>query len=167
MGQPVVEVLQICVRERLCAGTAMLETALVLPVVLLLLFSVVEFGRVYAEWNTVQSSARAGARAASLFRAQCDAIAVESEVSATVAAVIYSNPLTRGKDPEVTVSNACSTDADRLSCVTVKVLTDFSLLAGLSGFFAAPGGFTLESTSVMRPEAATGAVSDAASCTGA
>ena len=98
-----VEVLQICVRERLCVGTAMLETALVLPVVLLLLFSVVEFGRVYAEWNTVQAAARAGARAASLFRAQCDAVSVENEVAATVAAVISSNPLTRGKDPEVTV----------------------------------------------------------------
>ena len=144
----------------------MLETALVLPVVLLLLFSVLEFGRVYAEWNTGQASARAGARAASLFRAQCDVLSVENEVVAMVAAVIASNPLTRGKDPEVTVSNACSTNADRLSCVTVKVPTDFSLLAGLSGFFAAPGGFTLESTSVMRPEAATGAVTGAASCTG-
>lgn len=161
-----VEVLQIFVRERLCVGTAMLETALVLPVVLLLLFSVVEFGRVYAEWNTVQASARAGARAASLFRAQCDAVSVENEVAATVAAVISSNPLTRGKDPEVTVSNACSTDADRLSCVTVKVPTDFGVLAGFSSFFSAPGGFSLESTSVMRPEAATGAVTGAASCTG-
>ena len=153
-------------RERLCVGTAMLETALVLPVVLLLLFSVVEFGRVYAEWNTVQASARAGARAASLFRAQCDAVSVENEVAATVAAVIASNPLTRGKDPEVTVSNACSTDADRLSCVTVKVPTDFGVLAGFSSFLSAPGGFSLESTSVMRPEAATGAVTGAASCTG-
>lgn len=144
----------------------MLETALVLPVVLLLLFSVVEFGRVYAEWNTVQASARAGARAASLFRAQCDEVSVENEVAATVAAVISSNPLTRGKDPEVTVSNACSTDADRLSCVTVKVPTDFGVLAGFSSFFSAPGGFSLESTSVMRPEAATGAVTGAASCTG-
>jgi hypothetical protein len=47
-------------------GQALVELALVLPVLLLLIFGVVEFGRIYASNIVINNAAREGARAASL-----------------------------------------------------------------------------------------------------
>ena len=153
------------VRGRNPRGTAMVEMAFVLPLLLLLLFGVLEFGRLFVEWQIVQSAAHSGVRSASLYRAECAAATVEQEVRATVDAVISANPLTRRKASEVVVDNPCSTQAEQLSCVTVRLQSDYGVLGGFASLFSSQPDVTLEAISVMRPEAATGAATGTSSCT--
>ena len=47
-------------------GQALVELALILPVLLLLIFGIIEFGRIYASNIMINNAAREGARAASL-----------------------------------------------------------------------------------------------------
>lgn len=47
-------------------GQAMVELALILPILLLLVFGIIEFGRIYATNLMLNNAAREGARAASL-----------------------------------------------------------------------------------------------------
>jgi len=58
-------------------GQAIVETAIVLPVVLLLLVAIVDAGRVFHAWLIVTNAAREGARAAS---AQQDLATVEARI---------------------------------------------------------------------------------------
>lgn len=46
-------------------GQAIVETAIVLPIILLLLFAILDAGRVFHTWIVVTNGAREGARAAS------------------------------------------------------------------------------------------------------
>jgi len=109
----------------------MVELTFALPLLVVMLFGVMEFGRLFVEWQIVQSSARSGARSASLYRAQCVPDAVRSEVTATVNAVLSANPLTKARTLEVEVSNPCSTQASQLCCVTVRLHTDLGVLQSI------------------------------------
>jgi len=53
-------------RQRSDEGAAALEFALVLPILVLLLFGVIQFGLTYFQWQGMQAAAREGARIASL-----------------------------------------------------------------------------------------------------
>jgi len=65
-------------------GTAMIETALVLPVLLLTLLGTLEFGLVLARYQIVLASTREGARVGSLYRENCGAAKVRQEVARAV-----------------------------------------------------------------------------------
>ncbi len=145
-------------------GTAMVELTFALPLLIIMLFGVMEFGRVFVEWQIVQSSARSGARSASLYRAECVPDAVRSEVTATVSAVLSANSLTKMRALEVEVSNPCSTEPSRLCCVTVRLHTDLGVLQNIAQIMSGKPTLVLASTAVMRPEAAIGASTGAASC---
>ena len=62
----------------------MVEMVIILPVLLMLLFAIAEFGVVFARWQTLTNAAREGAREAIVFRSPCDATTVENEVTTTV-----------------------------------------------------------------------------------
>lgn len=145
-------------------GTAMVELTFALPLLVLMLFGVMEFGRLFVEWQIVQSSARSGARSASLYRAQCAPDAVRNEVTATVNAVLSANPLTKARTLEVEVSNPCSTQASQLCCVTVRLHTDLGVLQSIVEIVSGKPNVILASTAVMRPEAAVGVSGGLASC---
>src|SRR5262245_937505 len=53
------------------SGQALIETALALPVLLLVLFGIIEFGIALARYQVVTNASREAARAASLFRLNC------------------------------------------------------------------------------------------------
>jgi hypothetical protein len=53
------------VRRKPQKGQTLAEFALTLPILLLLLFGIIEFGRIFQAWVTLQNAARAGARYAS------------------------------------------------------------------------------------------------------
>jgi Flp pilus assembly protein TadG len=145
-------------------GTAMVELTFALPLLVVMLFGVMEFGRLFVEWQIVQSSARSGARSASLYRAQCLPDAVRNEVTATVNAVLSANPLTKARTLEVEVSNPCSTQASQLCCVTVRLHTDLGVLQSIVEIVSGKPNVILASTAVMRPEAAVGVSGGMASC---
>ena len=142
----------------------MVELAFVFPLLVVMLFGVMEFGRLFVEWQIVQSSARSGARSASLYRAQCVPDAVRNEVTATVNAVLSANPLTKARTLEVEVSNPCSTQASQLCCVTVRLHTDLGVLQSIVEIVSGRPNVILASTAVMRPEAAVGVSVGTASC---
>ena len=52
-------------------GQAMVETALIIPFFLLLLFAIINFGLAFARYQLVANAAREGAREATLFRSPC------------------------------------------------------------------------------------------------
>lgn len=58
-------------RRSRSAGIAMLEVAILLPVLLLILFAIIEFGLAFARFQVVTNASREGARAAGLFAAPC------------------------------------------------------------------------------------------------
>ncbi len=79
-------------------GAALLETAITIPIVLLLTVSVFEFGRAYQTWQVITNAAREGARVAVL------AGYTDAQVSDTV-----TNYMKSGQLPELTVDAATIT----------------------------------------------------------
>jgi hypothetical protein len=84
------------------AGMAALEAALVLPLLLLVVFAIVELGLGFARLQIVQNAAREGARAAVLFRPTCSESIVKG--AATTAVQRFSNTLGMGTLPAPTVT---------------------------------------------------------------
>lgn len=101
-------------------GAAAVEFALVLPILVLILFGVIEFGGVYNAQLMVTGAAREAAREMALHGAP------EAAVDAAHAAAIGID----GNDLDVSVSlPACASGAD----VTVTVVYDRPFLTGLFG----------------------------------
>jgi len=61
-------------------GMATVETVIVLPVLLMVLFAMTEFSLVFSRWQTLSNAAREGARTAIVFRAPCVASDVDGDV---------------------------------------------------------------------------------------
>src|SRR5437879_1653363 len=78
-------------------GTALLETALTLPLLLLVSVSIFEFGRAYQTWQVLTNAAREGARVAVLPNATI------ADAQARVSAYMSSGQLPNGKDATVVV----------------------------------------------------------------
>ena len=69
-------------------GTAMVEMAVVLPLLLLVIFAIFETSIAFYRWLNVNSAAREGARVATLDRLTCNPTLVRSEVDQVVARVL-------------------------------------------------------------------------------
>ncbi len=55
------------------AGTSVVEMAIVLPLLLVVIFAIGDFGIAYTHWNSLTNAAREGARTGVVFRAPCNA----------------------------------------------------------------------------------------------
>jgi Flp pilus assembly protein TadG len=64
----------------------MIETAMMLPVLLVVAFGTLEFSMMFARYQILLTSARQGARVASLYREECNSRRVKGEVDAIVMA---------------------------------------------------------------------------------
>ena len=76
-------------------GQALVETALVLPLVLLLLLGVVQFGMILSGEIAVSSAAREGARLAAVG-------ATDAEISSKVENMLHSSPLLKAVSVHIT-----------------------------------------------------------------
>jgi len=126
----------------------MVEMIIVLPVLLLLLFGIIEFSILFSRLQTVTNAAREGARDAVVFRLVCNAATVQSEVRDTVQAYAASGGVTVTAS-DISVSGACS---GANSNTTVQVVSNYSFKI-VGGF--APGlapSIDVAGTSVMRNE---------------
>ena len=123
-------------------GAAVVELAVVLPLLLTLVFGIIEFGWIFMVRETLVNASREGCRVAVLQGSiQQD---VTDQVNASMAGAGLSN---------YTVQITSSTPSDPTE--TVKVLipyADVSLLAGY--FFGGSTDFNLSATTVMRKEGA-------------
>jgi Flp pilus assembly protein TadG len=117
-------------------GQALVETALVLPVVVLLLFAMLDGGRVFHAWIITTNAAREGARAAA---ARYPEPAVLDRVDDAMAGLT---------GYLVTTDNLGGTQGTR---VTVAVTQDVSMVTPLIG--AILGSIvTVEASAIMRLE---------------
>lgn len=115
-------------------GAAMVELALILPILVMLLVGIIEFGRAYNQQVQIQGAAREGARA----------LALGSDASAAVCSALDPDTCS-----EVSVSQSgCPANADPTSTAyaTVTVTVDFEF--GIP--FVTLGSKTLAATAAMR-----------------
>jgi Flp pilus assembly protein TadG len=124
--------------------------ALVLPLLLILIFAIGEFGIAFTQWQTLTNAAREGARVGVLFRgASCNAGTVTGEIQQTVDAYVAASGLSTGA---VTLTPApigvCGGSGTPLT-VSARVPYEFQVLPGLAGL---QSQITLGATSVMRNE---------------
>jgi len=107
-------------------GQALLETAVVLPIVLLISVGIFEFGRVYQTVQVLTNAAREGARVAVLPDATPD------DVRARVSAYLTAGRLSKQEGLEVsvdqTVTMVVGTGTASASLITVKYPYSFMVL---------------------------------------
>ena len=126
------------------SGAAAVEFALVLPVLLLLLFGIIDFGRLYFTQITLTDAAREGVRVLALegasgsgYTSTQAAADAQSRVQGAVA----------GVDSAVTVTTGTCTDGQP---VTVTATANFSFLTPLPDLAGLLGLTTVTGTGVMR-----------------
>ena len=126
----------------------MVEMVIILPILLMLLFALAEFGVVFSRWQTLSNAAREGARTAVVFRTTCTTAAVISEVRTRVKNYALAGGMTV-PDADIAVTGACSGPTVD-SAVTV---TFDHALAVLPNFATSVSPtFNLVGTSTMRNE---------------
>ena len=127
-------------------GQALVEFTLLVPIFLLLLFAIVDFGMGFHAWITVTNSAREGARLGAVSAAQTD---IMDRVYQTADLPNESTQMT------VTVTNAQGQPGQS---VVVKVDYDYDLITPLAGMVQFFSGnvigptLTFSSTAEMRLE---------------
>jgi Flp pilus assembly protein TadG len=118
-------------------GQSMVETALLLPLILLLLFGIVDFGRAFHAYLTLDHAGREAARYASIGRNNAD-----------VTAKVYSSII--GLDP----SKLATPQINRITIVTgetnvsITLTYTFNFLTPVLNLWSIP----LKDTTVMRIE---------------
>ena len=123
-------------------GAAAVELAVVLPLLLTIVFGIIEFGWIFMVRETLTNSSREGCRVAVLQGS------TQQDITDRVAASMAGAGLT-GYSVDIT----SSTPGNPTETVTVKIpYADVSLLAGY--FFGGSTDFNLSATTVMRKEGA-------------
>jgi Flp pilus assembly protein TadG len=135
-------------RKRYGRGSAMVETAIVLPILAMLLFAIAEFSIGFLRWQAVTTAAREGAREASLFRRDCPAN-VNAAINEAINDVLDAARL---DGATVSIDGACVSPGS--SRVTVSVPYSFVVLPN---FTAVSRSINLSATSVMRNSSLIGA----------
>jgi len=127
-------------------GQALVEFTLLVPIFLLLLFAIIDFGMGFYSWITVTNGAREGARLGAVLATQQD---IEDRVYQAVSLPNESTQMT------VTVTNAQGQPGES---VVVKVDYDYDLITPLAGIVSFVSGdvigptLTFSSTAEMRLE---------------
>lgn len=122
------------IRWRRDRGAAAVEAALVLPLLLLLVFGIIDFGRMLNAQIKVTEAAREGARASSL----------NANVANRIQDVMGSLSNVEVAEQQCGSNPGAGADAQVVVRYSFEFVTPFSALAGLAG-----GPITLTSTGVM------------------
>ena len=124
-------------------GSAVVEFAVVLPILLTFLFGMVEMGRVLMVCHTLNNAARAGARIASLPGANNSAVltAINNELNGTGLML---------DSYELIPSDVSA--AQRDDPVTVRLRINYASIDLVGGFFPGLSGLQLQGAVVMRKE---------------
>lgn len=133
-------------------GAALLETAITLPLVLLVSVSIFEFGRAYQTWQVLTNAAREGARVAIL------SDATDGQVTAAVRNYLTSGQLPQAGSASVGIERTVPFGAaNTASRVTVSYPFNFMVLNPVirlvnSNATAGQGTTTMVSVALMRNE---------------
>ena len=116
-------------------GAAAVEFALVVPLLLLLVFGIANFGRAYTISATLGNAARTGART----------MALENSASAARTAAQGAAPGVPLSTSQIAVTGSCPTGSTSTTLVTVRITYPMTFVTGLFG-----SSVTLHGTGVMR-----------------
>ena len=133
--------------RRFEAGTSIVEATIVLPLLLMLVFGIAEFGISFTRWNSLTNAVREGARTGVVFRSPCVAGTVTTLIRTTVANFAESSGIDRASIT-TSVTGACGGTGTQLT-VTATAPYTYVALAALAGL--APTA-NLNARSVMRNE---------------
>lgn len=135
-------------RKRGENGAAAVEFALIMPVLLMLLFGIIDFGYMINRGSMVNNAARDAVRVAA---SQGTELEVKATANAALSEVTAATVTVTCRKPDNT---ACSTsfDAGKVSGGTaiVKITYEHKALSPIGMFF--PGGFSLQRKAEMRIE---------------
>ena len=122
-------------------GAAAVELALVLPILLVLVFGIVDFGRAYNTKISLTQAAREGARARAL----------GADAAATTARVQLAAGFLPASTVSVGAGTACPADPSDTDVATVTATTTFTYITPIGALAGlATGPVTLTGTGVMR-----------------
>lgn len=124
-------------------GSATVEFALVLPILMLLMFGIIEFGRVLSVQHLLNTAAREGARTAALPGADNATVIAKINEVLSGAGLSYDSL-------QLTPSDVSS--AGRNDPVTVRVQVNYESVAWVGGIVPGFGGSQLQGVVVMRKE---------------
>ena len=132
-------------------GSALIETAITIPIVLLVSVAVFEFGRAYQTWQVLTNAAREGARVAVL------AGTTDQQVIDTVRNYLSTGRLTNAGAASVNINRTVPFGASTASSVTVNLPFNFIVLNPVARLVTADStvgssGLTMQSVAVMRNE---------------
>jgi Flp pilus assembly protein TadG len=130
-------------------GTALVEFALIAPLLFLLLFGIIDFGRALDYYNQVTQLAGQGARAAAVYR-NPDGSAITSGTSLQCQLIQQYTAQPELKNGEVVAVTQVPTHVG--DPVQVKVSYQFNFLPLVGVAAQALGGLTLSSTQTERAE---------------
>ncbi len=134
--------------RRHSAGTSVVEMAIVLPLLLMLVFAIGEFGIAFTQYQTLINSAREGARTGVLFRgSSCVAATVKTQISTTVSSYMVASGVPTSAI--TTVSSGECAGAGTQLIVNTQVPYTFAALPLLAGL---QSNVTLSARSTMRNE---------------
>ena len=92
-------------------GAALVEFAIVLPLLLLLVFGIIEFGFLLYNKAMITNASREGAREGILFNSSRPSATIQSDVLAKVASYCQTRMIPTTVNPAATVTGACFTSA--------------------------------------------------------
>lgn len=123
-------------------GQSLVELALILPIIVLLLFGTVEFGRVFYSYITITSAVREGAREAAVGK-------TDAEIEARIKEAVTLADL----DTRLHISPITPSEGNRTTGVPVKVEIRYEmpLIVPLIGEFL-PNPVPLTASATMRKE---------------
>jgi hypothetical protein len=118
-------------------GQSLVEFSMVLPIFLLLLFALVDFGRAFYTWLQVTNAAREGARAAAV---QLDYAAVKTNIYASICKSYPSNCSLDTTKMSITPGNI---QGARGSEATIDISYTFSFVTPIGGILQLVGGSSI------------------------
>jgi Flp pilus assembly protein TadG len=132
-------------------GSALIETAITIPIVLLVSVAIFEFGRAYQTWQVLTNAAREGARVAVIQGSS------DQRVQDTVRAYLTSGRITNPASANININrNVPINGADTASSITISypfnfiVLNPVARLVVRNATVGAP--VTMQSVATMRNE---------------
>ena len=131
-------------------GAALLETAITLPLVLLVSVTIFEFGRAYQTWQVLTNAAREGARIAVLEQY------TDAQVSTTVRDYLTSGRLSNAAGAGIVVVRNVPFGATTASRITVNYPYQFMVLNPVARLVRSGSTvgtpLTMQSSALMRNE---------------
>ena len=132
-------------------GAALIETAITIPIVLLIAVGIFEFGRAYQTWQVLTNAAREGARVAIL------SDATDDRVTNAVQTYMTSGRLSNAGSAQISINRNVPLTVGSASQITVSYPFSFIVLNPVarlvvSGTNTGSAALTMQSVALMRNE---------------